>query len=1071
MDRMSVAGVVCRIACLVAALRGTASAVDVAPQALEHFEKKIRPVLVQHCFKCHSAEAGKKKGGLHLDTREGLRTGGDTGPALVPGDPDASLIIKALRRTGDVEMPPDDPLPAAVVADFEHWIRQGAADPRDGKRVKPPSVAELAATHWSFQRPTDPTPPPCGRVGWCRTSIDNFVLGRMTAEGLTPAPTADRRTLIRRASYDLLGVPPTTAEIEAFVADRSPQAWALLLDRLLASPRYGERWGRHWLDVARYSDTKGYVFREERRYPFAWTYRDWVIRALNEDLPYDQFLIQQLAADRLPAVAKDPRPLAALGFLTLGRRFLNREPDIIDDRIDVVTRGTLGLTVACARCHDHKYDPIPTKDYYALYGVFASAEEPKELPVITTGKKTAETIAYDKELAARRSAVDGLRTEKHAQARKTLGTAESIAAHLQAAHEAKAITDDEALKTLAGKHDVGVFMLSRWRAFLERAAKSDHPLHATVTGLGDVAAAKTIAALLAAAPSLGADSPLDVPLSDAGKIFARDVRDKLTELDRKVEELKATHPGAPVQAHALVDRATPHDPRVFIRGNPESKGDAVPRRFLTALAGPEPAPFRDGSGRLELARAIASADNPLTARVMVNRVWLGHFGVGLVRTPSDFGVRGDPPTHPELLDWLAHRFVAGGWSLKKLHRLILLSATYQQASDAAPEVLAKDPTNLYLARMNRRRLDFEAMRDGLLATARRLDTTTGGRAVPFVLNPSARSSMVGETIRNDSTGDPSRDVHARRRSVYLFIDRQNLPGIFRDFDFASPDAHSPQRYATSVPQQALFLMNSPFVVEQARAVVSRPEVTREKDPARKLTALWRAVHGRVPRADEVELARRYLDAPLPQREPLADSAAAWQYGSGSWDAAARRVAGFSPLPHFTGAAWQAGKKMPDESLGWVMLSAGGGHPGKQGRAAIRRWVAPREGEITIAGTLAHGSPSGDGIEARIVSSRGGELAGWTVHDGEAETRLSRVRVKQGEAFDFVVSSRGDDSFDGFTWSPTVRMRTTSASTGAEMTVEWSASGEFAGPGRARSLSGLERLAQVLLVSNEFMFVD
>ena len=432
---------------------------------------------------------------------------------------------------------------------------------------------------------------------------------------------ADRRTWLRRVSYDLVGLPPTAAEFDAFAADGSPDAQARVVDRLLASPAYGERWGRHWLDCARYADSIGYLAGgKDRNYPNAYKYRDWVVRALNEDLPYDEFLRRQIAADRLPT-AEDRSTLAALGFLTVGRRFLGNKVDIIDDRLDTLCRTTMGLTISCARCHDHKFDPIGIKDYYSLYGVLASTIEPEE----------------------------------------------------------------------------------------------------------------------------------------------------------------------PADLMTMADSPTPHNERVFIRGNPGNPGEEVPRQFLPCLAGDKLQPFTQGSGRLELAQAIASRDNPLTARVLVNRVWLNFFGAGLVRTPSDFGLRSDPPTHPELLDFLARRFMDEGWSLKKLHRLIVLSSTYGQSSHETEEMRRRDPANLLLTRMNRRRLDLEAMRDSLLAVAGTLDLSVGGPAVDMFSQP-----------------------FPQRRTIYGQVERQNLPGLFRTFDFANPDTHSAQRFTTIVPQQALFLLNSPF---------------------------------------------------------------------------------------------------------------------------------------------------------------------------------------------------------------------------------------------------------------------
>ncbi|HEY7426446.1 MAG TPA: DUF1553 domain-containing protein [Gemmataceae bacterium] len=704
------------------------------PQAVEFFEKHVRPVLISKCQSCHGPK--RQQGGLRLDSRAALLKGSDNGAVLVPGEPDKSLLVKAIRYDGDVQMPPNGKLPAEAVAHLTTWIQMGAPWPDGGVKADEHtfSVAEARRTHWSFQPVKKVALPAVKDSVRVKTPIDAFVLARLEAKGLTFAPAADRRTLIRRVTLDLHGLPPTPEEVVAFEADRSPDAYPRLVDRLLGSPRYGERWGRHWLDVARYADSKGYVFTDERRYPFAYTYRDYVIRSFNEDLPFDQFVVQQLAADQL-SLGEDKRPLAALGYLTLGRRFLNNVHDIIDDRIDVTMRGLQAMTVGCARCHDHKFDPIPQNDYYSLYGVFASCIEPKELPLIGHPEQTAELAAFEKELAKRKAEVEKYREE----------------------HK-------------------------------DELAKGN-----------------------------------------------RKFRDGLRALQKKVDQWQVTAASAPPRAMVLQDKPDPVTPRVFLRGNPRNPGPSVPRQFLEVVAGEKRQPFRQGSGRLELARAIADRENPLTARVMVNRVWLHHFGAGLVRTPSDFGLRGEPPTHPELLDWLAATFLDNGWSIKKLHRLILLSNTYQQAGSDDPRLLQMDPDNRLLARMNRRRLDFEAMRDSLLAVAGRLDTTMGGRAVELTTAP-----------------------FSTRRSIYGFIDRQNLPGLFRTFDFASPDTSTPQRYTTTVPQQALFLMNSPFVVEQARYFVKRADVAAQTKDEMKINRMYQLAYGRAAEADERALGLRYL---------------------------------------------------------------------------------------------------------------------------------------------------------------------------------------------------------------------
>ena len=704
-----------------------------APQ-VEFFEARVRPVLAEHCYACHGEK--HQRGGLRLDSAAAVLKGADEGPVIVPGKPDKSPLIRAIRRQGEIKMPPMDKLPARVVEDLTEWVRMGAPWPQT---PVPSRAADLlgpsAPRHWAFQPVSRPQVPRVKHEAWVATPVDAFILAALENKGLEPAVPADRRTLLRRVTFDLIGLPPTPAEIDAFEADPAPDAFARVVDRLLASPHYGERWARHWLDVARYADTKGYVFQEERRYPYAYTYRDYVIHAFNEDLPYDRFIVQQLAADRLPA-DENREALAAMGFLTLGRRFLNNVHDIIDDRIDVVSRGFLGLTVACARCHDHKYDPIPQKDYYSLYGVLASSVEPRDLPVVAAPERTAQYVAYQQELERRQKAV----------------------ADFQKAHQAE--------------------LSSRNRKF----------------------------------------------------------REGLRALQRKVDVLNATAPAAPPRAMILQDAPQPMTPHVFLRGNPRNPGPAVPRQFLEVLAGPSRQPFKEGSGRLELARAIASKDNPLTARVMVNRVWMHHFGAGLVRTPSDFGLRSEPPTHPELLDYLARYFMEEGWSIKKLHRLIVLSRVYQQSSVPDPRTARADPENRLLGAMNRRRLEFEALRDALLAVSGQLDVRAGGRPVDLFAAP--------------FTG---------RRTVYGFIERQNLPGVLRTFDFASPDSSTPQRFLTTAPQQALYLMNNSFVMEQARHLAARPEIVRCHEPEERIEQLYRLVYGRHAEPQEVALGLRFID--------------------------------------------------------------------------------------------------------------------------------------------------------------------------------------------------------------------
>jgi hypothetical protein len=930
------------------------------PIGIEFFEKKIRPIFVERCYKCHSPEAEKIKGGFLLDTREHLLKGGDTGPAIAPGDPDKSLLIKAIRYTDEnLQMPPKGKkLAPQQIADLETWVKIGAPDPRaaqtDGS-ANSEAIAAKARSHWAFQPLMQPAIPKVQNKRWVQTPVDAFILAKLEDKCLAPSPQADRRTLIRRASYDLIGLPPKPEDVAAFIADKSPDAFAKLIDRLLASPQYGERWGRYWLDVARYADTKGYVFEEERRYPYSYTYRDYVTRAFNEDLPYDQFILQQIAADQLP-LGNDKRPLAALGFLTLGRRFVNNIHDIIDDRIDVVCRGTMGLTVSCARCHDHKYDPIPTKDYYSLYGVFASSTEPDEEPllgVIDNSKAHEEYVAeHQKRIEGRANFKTTKETEMAAQLRRQSGE------YLLAAYDAQHMKDKSEIDTLASKRQLDPGVLHRWMNGLEswskttnavfsawfafaalpendfvakarqlsadwvgasatpaadspsnaqREAAGVNPLVALAFSTNPPVSMKEVAErygnlfktvdkqwqeLLAhrgkgatntappsthdpqppsppsALPDPGqeslrqilyaSDAPVNLPVAEFDRLYDVATSQKLRELQRKIDELDATHPGAPPRAMALVDKPKPYNVQVFIRGNSDNRGPEVPRQFPEVLAGVNRKPFQNGSGRIELAQAITSPSNPLTARVFVNRVWLHHFGAALVRTPSDFGLRSEPPTHPELLDYLAARFIQDGWSVKKLHRLIMLSSTYQQSSEENPTCAKTDPNNTLLWRMNRQRLDFEALRDTLLAVSGKLDLTLGGQPVDITTSP-----------------------FSTRRTVYGYVDRQNLPSVFRTFDFASPDTTSPQRFFTTVPQQALFLMNSPFVVEQATNLVHRTEFNALDSDSKRITFLYQQSFQRDPTSEEIRLASRFLQAhrspsPLNPRPSTLNHLSGWE---------------------------------------------------------------------------------------------------------------------------------------------------------------------------------------------------
>lgn len=907
------------------------------------FRRDVYPILKAHCFACHAGRDAES--GYRLDLRAEILGATNGEPLVEVGNSEKSRLIELVARVDpDEVMPPvgeGEPLSEKQINILRAWIEGGLA--WDDTLL--PSAAGDGSGHWAFQPVKRPPLPETGMYdgAWVRTPVDAFVSARHGEQGLAPSPPADRRTLIVRATLDLLGIPPTPEEVDAFAADPSPNAYPRLIDRLLASPRYGERWGRHWLDVARYADTKGYAFGRERRFPFAYTYRDWVIKALNADLPYDEFILRQLAADRLGDA--DPANHAALGFLTVGRKY-NNDHDDIDDQIDVVTRGLLGLTVACARCHDHKYDAIPTEDYYSLYGVFASSTPPDEYPLIGDAEDTPGYAAYKAELDKRQQAFDDFAARKHAELIES--SRRNVTDYLVRVVTKKPESLLAKLPFISlNADDLKPELIERWRRYLLQPPKRDHPVWGPLVELqrlpekdfADQAAqqisasqgeptarlnplvidalagtlpankeqlAKAYGQLLAGAYDawkkeggndeararlapprrqlldelLGSGTPTDIPRENLRPYLIRADRNKLRELKKAVDTHMARSEGAPPRAMSLVDRERPFNPRVFIRGNHLRRGEQVPRRFLRVVAGEKREPFTGGSGRLELAEAIIDTENPLTARVIVNRVWQHLFGRPLVATPSDFGMRSDGPTHPQLLDYLAWRLksplpgkersgeVASksrtpspplakgdngfGWSLKALHREIMLSATYRQASGDRPECRERDPENGLLWKMNRQRLEFEPLRDALLAVGGNLDTQMYGRPVDIFASPSSS-----------------------RRSVYAFIDRQDLPNVLRAFDFANPDQSSAGRPRTTVPQQALFMMNSPFAIAQAKALIARPAIASPRDDSARIAALYRLLFARPPSEAELAAGRQFLAATVRDKLPD-DRLTPWQ---------------------------------------------------------------------------------------------------------------------------------------------------------------------------------------------------
>ena len=1010
----------------------TDGAVDA--KSMEFFEAKIRPVLLKHCYECHSADAKNVKGGLLVDTREAIRKGGDSGAAVVPGKVKSSLLISAMQHES-FEMPPKGKLPDAVIADFEKWVEMGAPDPRDGS----PTITateidfEQARKFWSFQPIRPPQLPVVKNAAWPTAEIDHFVLAKLEENDLQPVSAAERRQLIRRATFDLIGLPPTPAEVNAFINDPAPDAFRKVVDRLLDSEHYGERWGRYWLDVARYSEDQAHTF-SVRLNTNGYRYRDWVVRAFNQDMPYDKFVRWQIAGDLIgPETADNYDHLIALGFFGLGAQYYKNSDaakaaaDELDDRVDTLSRGFLGLTVSCARCHDHKFDPIPTQDYYSLAGIFRSSKlhnaplcSPEAIKAYNEGQKGIKL--------ANESLKKFLATAKESAAESRVA---EIASYMKAVWKfrvAKANGETPKTKEFAKAQEVNEFLLKRWLAFLDprqkgkvaeleewfgldpkvvagdgsdvpaqvaevaqrfqdrvqrgiqirdgvvtqnlvnskepfspgsprfvtplvtkarptagidvdiRGAKQlilvvtdggngrscDHAdwiaptlvgkqgklkltelkwkknvgdlgtrvnanyqgnpirvggkqyaegigVHATSTitydipegyerfqaiggldnsgsdqgGCGDQASVQfsVYTETPTAGPIvpendlltkvLGKDGPFTVRDEDIQNFLPSDQRSEFEQLRSAAEKAKQTAPAMYGVAHSYAE-GNVADMKVFVRGNPARQREVAPRRFLRILAGEDRTSYQDGSGRRQLAEAIASRENPLTARVMVNRIWQHHFGRGIVGTPSNFGKLGEPPTHPQLLDHLAAKFIASGWSIKAIHREIMLSSTYQLSTEENAGNFQIDADNRYLWRMNRRRLDIEAWRDALLDVAGRLDRSIGG--------PSTNLA----------------DANNVRRTVYAKISRHELDSLLRLFDFPDANITSEKRTETTVPQQQLFVLNSPFMATQAKAFAARLFREAPTDDEARIRLAFQLAYGRSPEDVEIDLGKAYV---------------------------------------------------------------------------------------------------------------------------------------------------------------------------------------------------------------------
>jgi hypothetical protein len=789
-------------------------------EGVEFFERKVRPILVSQCYQCHSEQAKKLAGGLRLDTRVGMLKGGASGePAIVPGAPEKSLLIKAIRYTDPkLQMPMGVQLPEQVIRDFETWIKMGAPDLREAEggtvtsSNKEPYDFNEARKFWAFQPLKTVAVPAVNNQAWVKTPIDNFILAKLEEKHLAPVADADNLTLLRRATFDLTGLPPTPREVDEFLNDSSSDAFAKVVDRLLSSTAYGEKWGRHWLDLVRYADTAG--CNSDFPVPSAYKYRNYVIDAFNRDKPYDQFIREQIAGDLLPSATEAERQekIVATGYIAISRRFGSRDVDdnlMIDDTIDNLGKAFLGLSLNCARCHDHKFDPLPQRDYYALYGIFKSTRyafpgteiyrHPHSLIPLTKGAAAEPLEKYQNEVRDLDLKIEALQVERN---------------FVRGRQREK----ETAANVLAQKAGRTVKLDQLGRIIAEgKLIEEDHDDRNRYMG-------------------------------EASTRSVEEIEAELSKVKLRLSEL--LNPPNVERAYA-VSEGEGADARLHRKGDLKNLGEVVPRGFLQILGGARlPANYK-GSGRRELANWIADANNPLTARVIVNRIWLHHFGKGLVPTPNDFGVRGLAPTHPELLDYLAAQFIADGWSFKKMHRRMMLSHVYQLASSeqhvAAANPQSVDTNNTYLRRFNQRRLAAEEIRDAMLAVSGALDRTING-AHPFPPERDWRYSQHNPFVAT---------YEHNGRGVYLMQQRIRAHPQLSIFDGADTNAAIGERVPSTTPLQALFMMNDPFVHKQADLFAVRVGMAYADD-AKRIEYAYRLAFGRKPTAAERAKGLAYL---------------------------------------------------------------------------------------------------------------------------------------------------------------------------------------------------------------------
>ncbi|WP_197446254.1 PSD1 and planctomycete cytochrome C domain-containing protein [Tautonia plasticadhaerens] len=732
---------------------------------MTYFETHIRPLLAGRCYACHSEGAKKSKGGLLLDRSEGWSSGGSSGPAVIPGDVEASLLIEAVRYTAPgLQMPPNEPLPPDEIERLEQWVRMGAPAPRQDtvSGITPrddPSDPIAGRDHWAFRPLTEPQPPAVGMADWPRSAIDSFVLARLESAKLRPAPDADRRTLVRRVYFQLIGLPPTPRQVSAFLVDDRPDALERLVDTLLNSPQFGERWGRHWLDLARYADSNG--LDENFLYREAWRYRNWVIDAVNADIPFDRFALEQIAGDLLPynSIEQRDRQRIAAGFLVIGPKVLlgvdpeAQRMDVADEQLDTIGRTFLGQTIGCARCHDHKFDPIPTADYYALAGILTSTEVMERRYMLGEQRVMERLVGLGPDGVDSNAAYERYWRDRPGMLERREDARSAL----------KLLRDDDAavLEAFSGEHADAV---------AEGAIDPGRPIEARI---------EAQEALLAEL-----DSAIDSP------------------------------PVIPPRAMIPSDRREPADEHIRLAGQSDRPGESVPRGFPRVISEAAAAIPGEQSGRLELGFWLTDRERGagrLTARVLANRVWHHLIGTGIVRTADNFGRTGEAPSHPELLDHLAGQLIDSGWSIKSLVRQIILSRTFAMSSDHDESGHAIDPENRLLWRAHRRRLGPESLRDAMLSVAGGLDLTPMDSTVWYLGD---QATSVGDNKNRRRTDFPC-------RSVYLPVIRNDLPEVFDVFNFADPHATTGMRPRTMVATQGLFLLNDDSVMDAAEATARR----------------------------------------------------------------------------------------------------------------------------------------------------------------------------------------------------------------------------------------------------------